>query len=152
MASVTVTIAQAQADLSVTKTASSNSLTLGQQQVFTVVLSNAGPNTVTNDIVVIDCLPTGFQYNFDNTYGDTNNRSYSPGTCWWTLSGGLPAFSSATLRITNIAAATGTWTNTASLMALPGVTDPNPNNNAASAVVTITPPQADLAITKTVNS
>src|SRR5581483_1410940 len=140
-----------QADLSLTKTASTNAAQIGQQVVFTLVLTNPGPAGITNPIVTTDCLPGGFEYVTDSTYGNTNNGSYSPGTCWWTLSG-LAANARATLQITVLATNSGVYTNIATVAVPMGVNDPNLGNNTASCVVTNLSNQADLAISKSAST
>jgi uncharacterized repeat protein (TIGR01451 family) len=145
-------VTQSNADLQITKTANSNSLPAGQQVVFTVTVQNGGPASVTNPIVVTDCLPAGCQYVTDSTYGNPTNGTYSPGTCLWTLPDGLAANASAPLTITVLFTNAGTFTNTATVAVPTGYTDPNLNNNTASAVVTVTSPPADLAVTKTAST
>jgi uncharacterized repeat protein (TIGR01451 family) len=149
---VTVAPPVIQADLAVTKTASSNSIPLGAQVVFRVIVRNFGPNDITNALVTTDCLPPGLQYVTDSTYGNPTNGTYSPGTCSWTLPNGLAAGQMSTLQITAQATARGQFTNTASVAVPPGLTDPNPANNSSSAVVAVTSPAADLAITKTAST
>jgi uncharacterized repeat protein (TIGR01451 family) len=145
-------VAQSNADLQITKTASPNSVAAGQQLVFTVTVRNGGPASVTNPVVVTDCLPVGCQYVTDSTYGNPANGTYSPGSCWWTLPNGLAANASATLTITVLFTNAGIFTNTATVGVPAGYTDPNLNNNMSSAVVTVTSPEADLAVTKTAST
>jgi uncharacterized repeat protein (TIGR01451 family) len=149
--SVVVTVAPQtiQADLQITKTTSTNSVKVGQQVVFTLALQNLGPNNVNTNIIVTDCLPAGFQYVTDSTVGGGSIGTYSPGTCLWTLPG-LGAGTTVYLYITALANNIGTFTNTATVAVPQGCTDPNLLNNTSSAVVAITPLQADLAVTKTV--
>jgi uncharacterized repeat protein (TIGR01451 family) len=135
-ASVVVTVAPPQADLMVIKVAQTNYVSLTNQITFSVTLTNLGPANVTNQIVVTDCLPAGFQYVTDNTYGNPANGVYSPGTCAWTLSSGLAASNSMTLIITVSAISAGVFTNVATAGVPAGYTDPNLANNTASVVVT----------------
>ena len=145
---VTATAQLLTADLQITKTANPTNPVTGQQVVFTVALQNLGPNNVTNSIVVTDCLPPGFQYVTDSTYGGGGVGTYSPGTCSWTLAG-LGTGATVYLNITVLASNTGAYTNTATAAVPQGYTDPNLTNNTASAVVIVANRVADLAVTKT---
>ncbi len=138
-------------DLCISKTASATNVTQGQTVVFTLILENLGADHITNEVVTTDCLPAGFQYVSDSTYGVATNGVYSPGTCWWTLPG-LPANATATLYITNLAVSSGVFTNTASVAVPAGVTDLNLMNNTSSVVVTVIPAPTDLQVTKTVTT
>ena len=149
---VTVTSSSTQSDLMVIKTSSTNLAKVGQQVVFTVFLTNLGPSYISNTIVVTDCLPSGFLYITDNTYGTNINGQYSPGSCYWTWTAGLATNTLAMLRITTLATNIGVYTNTATIEVPTGVTDTNLNNNSSSVVVTNVLPKADLQITKTVSS
>ncbi len=143
-ASVVVTVAS-QADLQMGNTASPNSVMLGQPVTFTLYLTNAGPGNVTNAITVTEVIPPGFQYVSDTSGGSFG--SYSPGLGQWTLPSGWPK-GFVGINITVLATNTGTFTNTATVSVPPSVNDPNLLNNTASAVVTVTQPQADLQVTK----
>ncbi len=152
--SFTVTVvpsANPQADLQVTKTVSPTNTTAGQQVIFTIALENLGPNNVTNEIVVTDCLPPGFEYVTDSTYGGGGIGTYSPGTCWWTLTG-LGVNATVYLNITAVTTNIGVFTNTATVAVPQGYTDPNLGNNSASAVVAVKQTAADLQVTKTVST
>src|SRR5262249_32573597 len=129
------------------KFVSVNSVTVGQQLTFTLFLTNAGPSNVTNAITITDIIPSGFQYVSDTSGGPFG--TYSPGLGQWTLPNGWP-MGFVSINITVAATNTGTFINTATIIVPPGVTDPNPVNNTASAVVTVTQPLVDLRVTKTV--
>jgi uncharacterized repeat protein (TIGR01451 family) len=150
-ASAVVTVQLPPADLQITKTANPTNAFPGQQVVFTVSLQNLGPNNITNAIVVTDCLPPGFEYVTDSTYGGGGIGTYSPGTCWWTLTG-LGVNATVYLTITAATTNLGTFTNTATVAVPQGYSDPNLTNNSASAVVVVSQPAADLAVTKTVST
>ncbi len=136
---VTATVQLLQADLQVVKTVSSYNSPVGSQVVFTVQLSNLGPNNVTNSVVVTDCLPSGYQYVTDSTVGGVGAGTYSPGTCQWTLPAGVSTNAMINLNITTLAITGGTYTNTAAVAVPAGYTDPNLNNNTSSVVVKIYP-------------
>jgi len=138
------------ADLQITKTANSNSVSVGSTVVFNLTARNNGPSTITNQITVSEVIPSGFDYVSDNSSG--TGAYYSYGLGQWVFPTGLVANATKTLAITLRANTNGVFTNTATINVPSGVTDPNTNNNSSSAVVTNTVPQADLQITKTVNS
>jgi len=138
-AMVTVTPA-ASADLSITKTANPSQVEPGGGVMFTLVLSNAGPDHATS-VVVLDFLPPGFQY----TGGDPR---YNPFNGRWEVNF-IGAGATDVLTITaqaNVAA--DFYTNTAEI-AESALYDPNPANNTKSAVVRVGNFGADLSVTKT---
>jgi uncharacterized repeat protein (TIGR01451 family) len=129
------------ADLSLTKTASVSSTTVGDQFSYTLKASNAGPND-SMSTTVTDTLPSGVTL---------VSATPSSGTCSGTTTvtcnvGAVFAGDSATVTLTVKAAAPGTATNTASVSS--SEPDSSPANNSASVSVTISP-AADLALTKT---
>ncbi|MDR3662240.1 MAG: DUF11 domain-containing protein, partial [Mycobacterium sp.] len=147
------------ADLSITKvdnrggssiTASIGNVIPGTSVTYTIVVSNAGPNTATG-AAVADTLPTGIT-------SDTWTAVASGGATGFSASGSgnindtvnMPSGSTITYTVTASvsASATGTLNNTATVAGAGGTTDPNPGNNSATDVDTLTP-QADLSITKT---
>ena len=141
---VTATALLPAADLQITKSVNATNAPAGSVVVFTLTLRNLGPSDVTNGIFVVDCLPAGFQYVSNNAAG--SGGSYSQGSCQWFLSSVLnsngivlSANAAVSMSITARAATAGTYTNTATVAAPPGYTDPNLNNNSASVVVTISP-------------
>jgi len=151
-ASAAVTVQLPQADLAIAKTASTNNLGIGEQVIFTLSLENLGPDNLTNDIVTTDCLPPGFSYITDSTVGGGGDGTYSPGTCLWTLPGGLETNLIVHLQITAMATGLGVYTNTATVAAPPEAPDPDLSNNSAYAVVAIVSPQADLSVVKTITN
>jgi uncharacterized repeat protein (TIGR01451 family) len=120
----------ASADLSITKTDGTASATAGGSTTYTITASNAGPSTA-NAATVADTFPASL-------------------TCTWTCSGlgggtctgggagnindsvNLPSGGSVTYiaNCTISGAATGSLTNTATVTAPGGVTDPTPGNNS----------------------
>ena len=140
------------ADLMVTKTVNSNTVVQGQQVVFTVVLKNSGTIPVTNTTITVqDCLPAGFTYVTDSTYGNSSNGVFSPGTCHWDYTAGLLPGASTTLTVTAQATGLGSYTNTAVVSTPAGYTETNLINNTSSVPVTIVYPSADISIVKTVS-
>ena len=128
-----VTVVKPQVDLGITKTANTNNVKAGQQLTFNLTLTNAGPNTLSNAIVVSEALPTGLQY-----VSDTGGGAYNFGAGQWTVVPG-PLGGSSSLGITVLATNAGTYTNTVVINVPPWVIDPNTANNTASAAVTVGP-------------
>ncbi|TDE54939.1 gliding motility-associated C-terminal domain-containing protein [Flavobacterium sp. GT3P67] len=135
----------AQTDLTVTKTVNNATPDEGSNVSFTITATNNGPSAATG-VSVADALPSGYTF---------VSASPSAGT-WtapnWTI-GTLANGASATLNIVATVNATGPYANTATISG--GQTDPTPGNNSSTVTPVPVPPtgiQADLAVTKTVNS
>ena len=111
-------------DLSVTKTVNNIHPLVGNNVVFTIVVTNNGPNEATN-VVVTDLLPSGYSYVSSTTTVGTYNNS----TGLWTV-GTIVNNGSETLTVTATVNPTGNYLNTASVTG-DGV-DPNNFNNASS--------------------
>jgi uncharacterized repeat protein (TIGR01451 family) len=143
----------AQADLAITKTDGVTTATAGGSVTYTITVSNAGPSNAPGGASVADTFPASL-------------------TCTWTCAGAgggictasgsgnlndtvnLPSGGSVTYTASCAisAAATGTLSNTATVTAPAGVTDPTPGNNSATDSDTLTaPPGATLSGTKTVS-
>lgn len=122
-----VVLAPASADLSVTKTTGSTSVTPGNTITYTITVSNAGPSQATN-VVVTDTLPPSLQYVLA-----TPSQGSCSGTTTVTCNmGTLNSGASATVTLQVQAVATsGTITNSASAVATES--DPNSANNSGSA-------------------
>nr|WP_277871151.1 DUF11 domain-containing protein [Dokdonella fugitiva] len=139
------------ADLSITKTDGVTGVTAGGSTTYTIVAANAGPSDAIGASVT-DTFPLGE-------------------TCTWTCAGAgggacaasgsgdiadtvdVPAGGSVTYTATCAiaASASGTLVNTASIAAPAGATDPNPADNSATDVDSVTlVPGAAVAATKTV--
>lgn len=135
------------ADVGVTKTASSVSVNPDTTLTYTVVVSNAGPNTATG-VRLIDTTPSALsnpQYSLDN------------GTTWrsWTSPysiGDIANGDSVTILIRGIVNSTaiGSIENTAIVTTT--TTDPNPTNNTTTVVTPINTPTADVSVVKTTTS
>ena len=118
------------ADLSLAKTASVSSTTVGDQFSYTLTVHNGGPQDSTGT-AVSDPLPSQVTL---------VSASASQGSCSGTTTvacslGTVANGASATVTVTVKAATAGTATNKASVSS--GVTDPNTANNSASVSVTI---------------
>ncbi|MEM6639518.1 MAG: OmpA family protein [Pseudomonadota bacterium] len=139
-----------QADLSLTKTVDNPTPPASGNVVYTVTLTNDGPDEGTG-LEVTDQLPSGLTYVSDNGGG-----AYDPVTGIWTV-GTLAAGASTSLEITASINATGDYVNVAELTAAneldpdstPGNNDPNEDDQDSA---TITPTFfADLSLTKVVD-
>jgi uncharacterized repeat protein (TIGR01451 family) len=94
------------ADLSLDKKVDNTTPTLGQNVVFTLTLTNAGPSTATN-VTVKDVPPAGLTFVSANPAA-----SYSSATGIWTV-GTLAPNTTATLQITAMVTQAGAIINTA---------------------------------------
>jgi uncharacterized repeat protein (TIGR01451 family) len=146
----TDTLPQQQADLSIMKTDGQATVVPGSPITYTIVASNAGP-AVANGATVADMVPaaiTGVNWTCLGSGGGTCAAS-GPGNINDTVN--LPVGGTVTYTLTGTisASATGSLSNTATVAAPGGAADPNLGNNSATDTDTLTPPQADLSITKT---
>ncbi|RLE36850.1 hypothetical protein DRJ23_06755, partial [Candidatus Acetothermia bacterium] len=131
IATVSVTVVSAGADIAVVKTAYNPAPNEGDTVNFTITVTNNGPDDASG-VTVTDLLPVGLTY-----FSDTGAGAYDPATGIWTV-GALAAGANATLTITaTVNAGTGgsTITNTAS--ATGDQPDPDTTNNASSVDVTV---------------
>ena len=158
--STTVTMSQAQtvtanfdvgapsADLHVTVNDGKSAAVAGAKNIYTIVVSNAGPSYVTG-AVVKDTFPSTFT-------GVTFSATETGGAYGFTVTGSgninntvtMPPGSSITYKATGklSAAATGTVSDSASVTRPSGISDPNLANNSATDTDTITF-KADLKVT-----
>ncbi len=136
------------ADLGITVNASTDSALVGDTVTFTVSIENSGPDPVKDAVTTVVVLPSGLT--LDNVSGD---GVFNATTGTWTAAPGA-AGNVISLTVVATINATGSLGVTAVISELPaGVTDGNPNNDSAQAVVTASEPQvADLAIVKTANT
>jgi uncharacterized repeat protein (TIGR01451 family) len=137
-----------QADLQITKTDGVTSVVPGTSVTYTIAATNAGPSTVTG-ATVTDAFPaalTGVTWTCSASAGSACPPSGSGNI---TASVDLLPGGTATFLVTATvsAAAAGTLTNSATVAAPPGVTDPTPANNSATDTDTLAR-QADLSISK----
>ncbi len=151
---VSATTATAPADLQVTVTDGQATATPGGMLTYTIVVTNAGPNTVTGANIV-STLSAGF----DTTWGATTFTATATGGAsgFWADAIGplnntvtMPPGSTITylLQARLSAGATGSVSNLLNVTAPVGVTDPNLANNTATDTDTVSgTPQADLQIT-----
>ncbi|QPH39300.1 DUF11 domain-containing protein [Pedobacter endophyticus] len=128
------------ANVSVTKSASSNTPNVGSNVTFTVTATNAGPSNATN-VTVTDELPTG--YTFVSAVAPTGTN-YDEATGIWTI-GALANGANSVLTITATVNASGEYRNTAS--ATLNESDPDTENNT-DAVTPVPVPRADVSVNK----
>ncbi|KAF2326440.1 PKD domain-containing protein [Flavobacterium ginsenosidimutans] len=138
------------ADLSLNKSVSPATVSINDNVIFTISISNSGPNNATG-ITVSDQLPSGYTYVSDNGGGKYNRT-----TGIWNV-GNLNNGNAITLQITakvNVASATN-YVNVAEIQTAkqfdPDSTPGNglPEDDMSSATVNLK--QADLELTKTVS-
>ena len=135
-ASTTIT---QQADLALTKTVNVASPAVGSNVVFTITVTNNGPNQA-DSVQVSDQLPAGFTF----VSATASVGSYASGTGIWTI-GALAFPGSATLQITATVNASGPYTNTATVSS--PTPDPNPGNETGTATpVPLSPPTLGKSI------
>jgi len=141
-----------EADLYLTKTVDNARPNVEENVTFTITVQNLGPSAAA-DVEVADILPSGLEY----VSSTPSLGTYDPGTGVWDVTTSLPAFpatgSTQTLQVTAKVKnpVTGPATaqkNTAT--ATTTTTDPDRDNDTDD--VTVTPKQADVAITKTVSN
>ncbi|MCC7217075.1 MAG: DUF11 domain-containing protein [Burkholderiales bacterium] len=122
-----------QADLALTKTVNVAAPPVGSNVVFTITVTNNGPNQA-DSVQVSDQLPAGFAF----VSASPSVGSYSNVTGIWTI-GTLAFPGSATLQITATVNAGGPYTNTATVSS--PTPDPNPGNETGTATpVPLSPP------------
>lgn len=150
--SAQVTLQGQRSDLSLTKTVNNAVPNVGGTVVFTLTLTNAGPDAATG-VEVTDLLPATF------AFVSATQPSYDAATGKWAV-GSLAASgagSTAVLQITARALVPGPLTNKAEISKSDQFDpDSTPGNNVAGeddqAQVTVVAQQADLAIAKAVDN
>ncbi|MEZ3160898.1 hypothetical protein AB1K54_10175 [Microbacterium sp. BWT-B31] len=140
------------ADIVVVKAVDRPAILVGEEVVFTVGVTNRGPD-IADAVTVADSLPAGLEY---VSHTATIGR-YDPHTGDWSV-GDLPVAdpdsteAQGVLLITAVGAAAGTFTNhAASDRSEAFAIDPDPYNNAAQATTVVTAPPAELHVTKRVD-
>ena len=139
----------ANADLSITKNDDQTTVVSGTTDIYTIVVTNAGPSAVTGANVV-DNFPaafTGVTYTAAPTGGATGFTATGSGNINDTVN--MPVGSTITYTVTGTIdpTATGQLINTATVTPPDNITDPSLQNNTATDTDTIQP-QADLSIVK----
>jgi uncharacterized repeat protein (TIGR01451 family) len=129
-----------QADLAITKTNGVTTVTAGGSVTYTITASNAGPGNAPGTHVA-DTLPASLTASW-TCVGAGGGTCTAAGVGNLDDTINLPAGGSVTytLRALVAATATGTLSNTATVIAGAGISDPNPGNNSATDADTITAP------------
>src|SRR5262249_6308491 len=127
---------EAVSDLGLVLLKQADPVAVGANEVYTIIVSNAGPATATG-VSVLDPLPPGLT--FVSATSSRGGCAPSAGTVLCAL-GALDAGASATVLLTVIPGLEGTLTNRATTAA--NEADLDPSNNVAVATVTVlVPPQ-----------
>ncbi|MEP7337889.1 MAG: hypothetical protein ABI977_09095, partial [Acidobacteriota bacterium] len=140
-----------QADLAITKTNGVTSVAAGGTTTYTIIVTNNGPSAVTG-ATVTDTLPAAINnasWTCVPSAGSSCASASGSGSIATTvnLAGGGTAIFTVTAQISGNAS--GTLSNTATVAAPAGVTDPTPANNSATDGPDGINLMADLAISKT---
>ncbi len=139
-----------QADLSITVTDGVTTATPGGTLTYTIVASNAGPDSAAAALVA-DVFPAALTNVTWTAIGAGGGAALAAsGSGNLSESVDLPAGGSVTFTVTGTlgAGVTGTLSNTATISAPDGVIDPAARNNSATDTDTLTP-QANLGVTLT---
>jgi len=129
-----------QTDLSITKTDGSTTYVAGSAITYTIVVSNAGPLSATGAMVTDTFPPTqisGASWSCVASAGASCTAGGS-GNIGDTVDIPVGGTLTYTVNASTSSAATGDLTNTATVAAGPGQTDPVPGNNSATDTDTIT--------------
>ena len=130
------------ADLSVTKLDQADPLTVGDQIVYTITVTNSGPDAA-DGVQLTDAVPAGTSFVSAVSPQGTCTETGGTVTC---ILGSLTSGASATIRLAVDTDQAGQVTNTAS--ASSDVEDPNGGNNSATETTNVQPEEADLEVTK----
>src|SRR2546425_763316 len=129
-----------QADVSITKTASPDPVSVGSNLTYTITVTNNGPDSATG-VMVRDPLPPNATF-----VSATPSQGSCPGTSIVVCNlGPLANAARATVTMVVRPTSTGTITNTARVTA--NEVDPNPANNTATQVTTVSGPRVTLSTT-----
>ena len=133
-----------EADVAITKTASPEPVTAGNQITYTLTVRNNGPSAATG-VQVLDTLPAGVTFVSSNPSTGSCAFASPTLTCdLGTVANGVTATVPVVVRVPPGSDATS-LTNVARVTST--VSDPDPANNTASATSTVVR-QADVALTK----
>jgi uncharacterized repeat protein (TIGR01451 family) len=135
-----ITTISTSADLELAKVARSTTPIMGSTQVFTVTVTNKGPSQATG-VKVRDLLESGYQF----TGATPGLGTYDQNTGDWTV-GALTVNQSVNLRLIGTVKATGTYNNSAQVIASTEP-DPDPTDNVASVSASAVE-AADLSLIK----
>ena len=145
--STTVTIANG-ADLGITVNSAPNPVLIGQELLYTLLVTNIGPSTATQP-AIYDPIPAGLSFDpAHSNAGGNGTLTYTGGAVKVQLNP-MAANSTDTITIAVIPTVSGQVTNTAIVgdpnLTTPAEIDPDLTNNTASTTTQISP--ADLGVT-----
>jgi uncharacterized repeat protein (TIGR01451 family) len=147
----TFTVTQSSADLSITKTDGVSSVNAGGSTTYTIRVTNNGPSSVTG-ATLTDAAATGLSKGTIACSATPGQCTSAPSKTQLESGFALPTLANGQFyEITvqaGVTATSGSVTNTATVAAPSGTTDPTPGNNSATDTDTVNP-VADLSITKT---
>lgn len=141
------------ADLSITKSNNATTVTAGSQTTYTIIARNNGPSSITG-ATVTDSLPPQLinaSWTCTASAGSSCGSPNGSGNINATVNLAANGTATFTLTATVRSDATGTISNTATVVAPNGVTDPTGNNNSGTDTDAVAQ-SSDLSITKTNNS
>jgi uncharacterized repeat protein (TIGR01451 family)/fimbrial isopeptide formation D2 family protein len=121
------------ADLAIAKSVNDPAPILGDTVTYTIVVTNAGPDSALNVIATERFPLDGLS---DITAGSPSQGSFDASTGLW-LVGDLAAGASATITFTAVASAVGDFTNTATVSST--TFDPDIENNESSVTIEVRP-------------
>ncbi len=142
-ASATIEVQENTVDLQLTKSASPDSVKVGEQISYTVTVSNSGRSTA-KDVSVADKIPEGTIL----VSSEPGKGTYDQATGIWSI-GELAPEESVTLTLIATSDTPGSITNAAE--ATTSSNDVDLSNNAASAATTVQEASVDLILTKSVS-
>lgn len=149
-ATTTVGAAGGAADLSISKSGSPNPVAVGQDETYTLTVTNHDPANSANGVVATDTLAPGTNVVSMSTSASGGSVTLSGGKVTADL-GTLAAGTSETVTIVATFSQTGSKTDTATVGST--TTDNNQNNNTASFTTLVNSgtgtPTADLSLTET---
>jgi uncharacterized repeat protein (TIGR01451 family) len=139
------------ADLSITKSMDNVTPSLGQDVVFTIRVSNAGPDAATN-VEVKDLLPAKFSYLSDDSGGNYNSSTTGSNAGIWQV-GTINSGSSKILKITATMVTGSITVNWAEVWKSDQIDiDSVPGNNSTNTDDDASAPAADLRVDQVVSS
>jgi len=146
-----VTVTPQQADLELSKAVDNDQANVGQDVVFTIVVSNQGPNAATN-VTVTDNLPDGITFKSGQA---PQGSSYNAGTGVWAV-GTIPVGAQRTLTIIGAVNSPAQQSNMAQVASVDQYDpDSTPGNGIEleddQQTVTIFPPVIDVSLTKDID-
>ena len=146
---LTFTPSVTDADLSITKSVNNSTPEFGDRVTFTIVGRNNGSDTT--EIRITDTLSAEFTNISASENRSSFNCNINSNTVTCDGSRDFDTNDNVTVTIEADVNGDGVINNTATIESTEAISDSNLNNNSDTATITVTPPNADLSITKSVN-